>query len=281
MTQILKVIDSEAFVSHRVIAKEVFEFNPNKKGDEQIQLKNKMTQVKELITDNLVDFEEFGQLRFETESVRNSVGARNQEKTYFLNEPQATLLLTFMRNSVIIKAFKVRLVKEFFEMRKQLQNGSTPKNSFQERKELFQLDVIGLESSFKLLRVNEASKILMTKTLYTEHGLSTSYLPKYSDEQHTYSLSHLLKKYEVGISAKKLNLILLSEGYLEIKTRKSTGSFIDEKTKEKKPKLRTFKSLTEKGLEFGKNVISPHNQLETSPHYFENKFEELIEALKL
>jgi len=162
-----------------------------------------------------------------------------------------------------------------------LKGSSTPKDSFQQRKEQFQLDVIGLESSFKLLRVNEASKILMTKTLYTEHGLSTSYLPKYSDEQHTYSLSHLLKKFEVGISAKKLNLILLSEGYLEIKTRKSTGSFIDEKTKEKKPKLRTFKSLTEKGLEFGKNVISPHNQLETQPHYFESKFKELIKVLKV
>ena len=34
-------------------------------------------------------------------------------------------------------------------------------------------------------------------------------------------------------------------------------------------------------MKFGKNVISPHNQLETQPHYFENKFEELIEALKL
>jgi len=162
-----------------------------------------------------------------------------------------------------------------------LKGGLTPKDSFQERKEQFQLDVIALESSFKLLRINEASKILMTKTLYTEHGLSISYLPKYSDEQHTYSLSHLLKKYKVGISAKKLNLILLSDGYLEIKTRKSTGSLLDEETKEKKPKLRTFKSLTEKGLEFGKNVISPHNQLETSPHYFENKFEELIDFLKL
>jgi hypothetical protein len=149
-----------------------------------------------------------------------------------------------------------------------LKSGSTPKDSFQERKEQFQLDVIGLESSFRLLRVNEASKIGMTHKLYKEHGLSTSYLPKYSDEQHTYSLSHLLKKYEVGISAKKLNLILISEGYLEVKTRKSTGSTI-----------KTFKSLTEKGLKFGKNVISPHNQLETQPHYFEDKFEELIKLL--
>jgi len=53
-----------------------------------------------------------------------------------------------------------------------LKGGSTPKDNFQKRKEQFQLDVIGLESSFKLLRVNEASKIGMTHKLYKEHGLS-------------------------------------------------------------------------------------------------------------
>ncbi len=138
--------------------------------------------------------------------------------------------------------------------------------------------IFGLESAIKILKVNEASKILMLSTLYKKLGLDTSYLPKYSDEQHTESLSALLKKSEVGISAKKLNLILLSEGYLEVKTRKSTGSLLDEDG-EKKPKIKTFKSLTEKGLEFGKNIISPHNQLETSPHYYESKFKKLIEEL--
>jgi len=140
-------------------------------------------------------------------------------------------------------------------------------------------DLKGLKTAVELLKVNEASKILMMETLYKELGLSTSYLPKYSDEDLTYSLSHLLKKFEVGVSAKKLNLTLLEKGYLEIKTRKSTGSFIDEKTKEKKPKMREFKSLTEKGLEFGKNIVSPQNQRETQPHYFETKFKELLELI--
>jgi len=140
-------------------------------------------------------------------------------------------------------------------------------------------DLKGLKTAVELLKVNEASKILMMETLYKELGLSTSYLPKYSDEDLTYSLSHLLKKFEVGISAKKLNLTLLEKGYLEIKTRKSTGSIVDEKTKEKKPKMREFKSLTEKGLKFGKNIVSPQNQRETQPHYFETKFEELLELI--
>jgi hypothetical protein len=37
-----------------------------------------------------------------------------------------------------------------------------------------------------------------------------------------------------------------------------------------------FYSLTEKGLEFGKNLISPKNERETQPHFFEDKFLELV-----
>jgi hypothetical protein len=147
-----------------------------------------------------------------------------------------------------------------------LQNG---RPSFSENYEKVQTELLGLETSIRILNVNEASKILMTKTLYKKIGLETSYLPDYSDEQHTYSLSHLLKKFKVGISAKKLNQILISNGILQIKTRKS-------KSGEK-----SFKSLTEKGLEFGKNLISPHNQLETQPHYFESKFQSLLNLVRL
>ncbi len=147
------------------------------------------------------------------------------------------------------------------------------------QKEKIELELLGLKTAIEILKVNEASKILMTKTLYDELGLKTSYLPKYSDENHTYSLSALLKKFKVGISAKKLNLLLISAGILEVKTRKSTKEFENEDGE--REKIRTFKSLTEKGLEFGKNLISPHNQLETQPHYFENRFQALIESLKL
>ena len=52
------------------------------------------------------------------------------EKTYFLNKPQTTLFLTFMRNNDIVINFKVRLVQEFFKMRNQLQisKPEKPKN---------------------------------------------------------------------------------------------------------------------------------------------------------
>jgi len=43
----------------------------------------------------------------------------------FLNEPQSTLLITFLRNSEIVVRFKVALVKAFYELRDRL-HASTP-----------------------------------------------------------------------------------------------------------------------------------------------------------
>jgi len=158
-TNFLKRIENEPVVSHRIIAKEIFEFDLKKKDNTETQLRNKTTQVKELITDNLSDFEEFGKIRFETEAIKNSKNRINQQITYFLNEPQATLLLTFMRNSKKIKKFKVLLVKEFFKMRSILRT-TTPKTQFQELQET--LEFIDIFDKFSE-KIENRSKIELLK----------------------------------------------------------------------------------------------------------------------
>lgn len=102
MSQLITIHKKQAMVSHRVIAEHT---------------ENKSKNIKELIDKYQDDFEEFGQLLFQTESVKNSVGAVNQTKTYYLNEQQATLLMTYLKNSSVVRAFKVALVKEFYKMR--------------------------------------------------------------------------------------------------------------------------------------------------------------------
>lgn len=68
--------------------------------------------VIQLIRDNIADLQEFGTLAFE---MRKS-GGRPTEYA-LLNEQQATLLITYMRNNEIVRAFKKQLVKAFYEMR--------------------------------------------------------------------------------------------------------------------------------------------------------------------
>lgn len=65
------------------------------------------------------DFEEFGVFAFETRKLDNPQGGR-PETFALLNEQQATLLVTYCKNTQVVRKFKVALVKAFFEMHERL-----------------------------------------------------------------------------------------------------------------------------------------------------------------
>lgn len=79
--------------------------------------------VIKLVRTHLQDFEEFGGVRFEIEPFATAGGQQKREIA-FLNEDQAMLLITYMRNNAIVRHFKVALVRGFSEMRQRL---SVPK----------------------------------------------------------------------------------------------------------------------------------------------------------
>ena len=80
----------------------------------------KRKSVLDLINRNKEHFERFGVLRFEmAKPPKNSKGGRPR-KIYCLNEQQATLLITFLDNTPQVELFKVALVKQFYEMRDEL-----------------------------------------------------------------------------------------------------------------------------------------------------------------
>ncbi|MEY8584451.1 Rha family transcriptional regulator [Ligilactobacillus animalis] len=72
--------------------------------------------ISDLIRRNKSDLEFFGVLRFEIVKPTSKKGGR-PKKVYHLNEQQATTLITFLDNTPQVKAFKVALVAEFFNLR--------------------------------------------------------------------------------------------------------------------------------------------------------------------
>jgi anti-repressor protein len=76
--------------------------------------------VVKLVRTHQQDFEEFGLVRFEIEPRKPGQHGGGDTEYALLNEDQATLLITYMRNNVIVRKFKVALVREFSNMRKQL-----------------------------------------------------------------------------------------------------------------------------------------------------------------
>lgn len=135
---------------------------------------------------------------------------------------------------------------------------------FDSTKEKFEMQLIGARYTSEILRLDTTSNVRMLETVHEQHGVPTNHLPVYVDEEVTKSLSELLREHSVGVGPAKANTKLIELGLLEIKERPSS-----------KGSLKEFKSLTEKGLQFGKNLISPRNLKETQPHYYPSKFDQL------
>ena len=155
--------------------------------------------------------------------------------------------------------FTAKYVKRFDEMENRIKEESTQSKIEQSA---FLLKYVADD-----MRINDASRLLMYENLCKDFNIPTGFLPKYehNGNRQMKSLSTLLKENGCGLSAVKLNPILIEQGYLEEKERPSS----------KKDEMRKYKSLTEKGMKYGENVVSPHNQRETQPLYYVDTFMEL------
>ncbi len=154
----LEFIDDEYRVSHIVIAE---------KTD------NLPQSILDLITRNILDFEEFGNLRFEIVGLKRTTKSGLSRgfvdsKVYYLNEQQATLLMTYLRNSEKVRNFKKRLVKEFYRMREEIK--SKNHQTVQVQNDGFDIKLYTQQSReiFELVEIINSKNI---KTLYFADNL--------------------------------------------------------------------------------------------------------------
>lgn len=132
----------------------------------------------------------------------------------------------------------------------------------------------GIDFIANALRMNDVSKVaLFNKASKDLANKGIAYIPAidYVDSKgQLLSATELLKRNQIFVSVNKFNGLMMIEGFLEDKTRPSS-----------KGGVKHFKSLTDKGLEFGENQVSPHNPRETQPLYYEGKFRQLLSVLKI
>mgnify|MGYP001350151631 CR=1 FL=1 len=191
-----------------------------------------------------------------------------QEYTmYYMNRDGFTLLAMGFTGKKALQ-FKLKFIEQFNRMEQYIKEQHSTKNIEGTREEEFKLALTGVEYASRVLRTDTTSNIKMLETAHKEFNVTTAALPKYVDEEVTRSLTELLKEHGVSTSATKVNSELIKLGILEIKERPSKSG------------MKAYKSLTEEGLYYGKNLINPYNNLETQPHYYESKFPELLEQVK-
>ena len=121
-----------------------------------------------------------------------------------------------------------------------------------------------IRSAKSLLRLSDASVAKMVNDVAESFSLPTT-IDYTASKGVLFSLTALLKKSGVAMTAVTCNKVLQEIGIIEVKTRKSSKG-ID----------KHFNALTEKGLYFGENEVCPKNPKETQPMYYEDKFPELI-----
>jgi len=80
------------------------------------------------------------------------------------------------------------------------------------------------------------------------------------------SLTKLLKAHDVPLSAVKANRLMLSLGLLEEATRESST---------RPGVMKSYKRLTEAGLDYGVNEENPQSPDQTTPYYYKDSFAEL------
>lgn len=122
------------------------------------------------------------------------------------------------------------------------------------------------ETISRNLRLNEASRLGMYQSIAEPYHLA---IPQYVESKGvTKALKDLLADMHSPYSAIKFNQMLEAQGYIETKTRPSSGGSV-----------KRFKSITDKGLAYGENMQNPRNQKETQPHWYADRFNELYNII--
>lgn len=136
-----------------------------------------------------------------------------------------------------------------------------------------------LECYTRLLRPAPSSQVMMLEKIGLQNGLDVGFLPDYAEDaapdaagggsMPTKSLTALLKEHGVKMNPARFNQRLLERGILRRLSRRSSGG--DDVT---------FWSITEVGLRFGKNLTSPACPRETQPHWYVDRFAELLRRVE-
>jgi len=167
-----------------------------------------------LIRTHEEDLKEFGKLAFESLPLPSG----QSEIVYRLNEQQATLLITFMKNSKPVVIFKKNLVRQFYLMQKELMVRKVTRQVGKQAREALTNSIQGLpESPHKFRKYGQYTdmiyKIVFGKNAKQIRGQFG--LPKNADLRNRFTSSELerVDKLEQQVSV----LVDLGHDYHSIK----------------------------------------------------------------
>ena len=135
-----------------------------------------------------------------------------------------------------------------------------------------------LECFDRLLKPAPSSKMMMLAQIAANNGLYPKFLPGYAidaapdaaggSSMPTKAVTALIKENGISSTAAAFNRALAAHGFLKALTRLNS-----------KRETVEFWGVTDKGLQYGKNLTSPQCPRETQPHWYVDRFLELADLI--
>lgn len=135
-----------------------------------------------------------------------------------------------------------------------------------------------LERFDRLLKPAPSSKMMMLAQIAANNGLDPKFLPGYATDaatdaaggssMPTKAVTALIKENGISSTAAAFNRALAVHGFLKTLTRLNS-----------KRETVEFWGVTDKGLQYGKNLTSPQCPRETQPHWYVDRFLELADLI--
>ncbi|MBR7085321.1 MAG: Rha family transcriptional regulator [Oscillospiraceae bacterium] len=157
--------------------------------------------VIKLITNHIDDVSEFGMVGFEIRPFETN-GGMQKVKICRLNEQQATFVISMMKNTKQVIAFKKELVRQFFEMKEFIQTMITTRQDFSlltEQIKLVHVNPKPYHFSNECNMINKLVTGMTTKQFREKHNIKKgeSIRPYLTPEQLT--LMEKLQKLDYGL----------------------------------------------------------------------------------
>ena len=199
--------------------------------------------------------------------------ASQKGKVVNINELQNGINTTIIVTVPTLETLIARKERRVFEVYRQVFHQAMDNASSQPQistKDKIEAEFIAAKYCAENLNMNDASKLMVTRSIADAYGLQLS-LPRYASSKGiTKSLTECLKLVGSELKPKEFNQRLADKGYIVQNTRYSS-------TKKKEV---PFWTITNKGLTYGENKVHPHNQNETQPCWYVDKFKELYNLMK-
>jgi len=212
--------------------------------------------IEKMLTELEEDVSSFGRIYLDS---------MNREQTEYLLDKELT--------ETLLTGYSAALRRRVIRRWRELEGGAPISAPVAASPEKLVGELAIMECYTRLLRPAPSSQVAMLAHIAKSHDLDATFLPAYmvdaaSDaaggtSMPTKALTDLLQEHGVGYSARAYNQLLKDAGVLTQLTRKTTGG------------VKSFWSITDAGLKYGKNITSPTSPRETQPHWYVERFAEL------